>query len=226
MVRQAQADRPVVLVTTDPPATHVRHVTTDTPVERAQRATTVRFATTAVLAPHVMTAPRARIAPTAPPETNTHSAMVDLFVKVATLMRRASSTVRFVRLETNDATSVPRTMTVRFAMTVRLVTTVLPEAHAPRATTVRRARIVPTDRFAHLVMIDLHVTTVAHLATTADPAQIASRVTTGRHGMTVPRAATRTSTRRVTRRRFTSPETTSYSSVFRRWPPRPMTSMA
>jgi hypothetical protein len=220
MVRQAQADRPVVLVTTDPPATHVRHVTTDTPAERAQRATTVRFATTAVLAPHVMTAPRAQIAPTAPPETNTHSAMVDLFREVAPVTRSPRSTVRFVRLAATAAASVPRAMTVRFAMTV------LPEAHVPRATTGRRARIVPTYLFAHPVMIDLHETTVAHLVTTADPARIASRATSVPRAMTVPRAATRTSTRRVTRRRFMSPETTSYSSVFRRWPPRPMTSMA
>ena len=199
--------------------TLVRHVTTDTPVDHAPRVTTVRFVTTAAHAPFVTTALLVQIALTVRLETNMRSAMAVRFVKASTWMRRASSTVPFGRPETNDVTYVP------------LVMTGLLVAHAQRVTTVHRARIATTGRSVPLVTIARHVTTgirvmtaVLHV-TTAPLAPIASRVMTGRHETTVPPAAIPTSTPRATRRRSTSLEKTSSSSVFRRWPPRPTTSM-
>jgi hypothetical protein len=225
MVRQAQAVRLVALATTDPSATTDRHVTTATPVARAPRATTVRHVTTAVHDPLVMTGPPAQIAPTALLGTNTHSAMVAPFAKAATLTRRASSTDPFVRHGMSDVMYVPPAMTVRFATTDRRATTALQVDHARRATTVHRARIAPIARSVPRVMTVRHATTVAQLVMTALPETIASRVMTDRHETTVPPAAIPTSTPRATRRRSTSPAKTSYSSVFRPWPPRPTTSM-
>jgi hypothetical protein len=213
MVLQAQAVRPVVLATTDPSAT------TATPVDRALRVTTVRHGTTAEHALCVMTAPLAQIAPTVPPETNTLSVMVAPFVKAATLTPRASSTVRFEPHGMSDVTSVPRAMTVRFAMIVRHVTTALPVDRAQRATTVHRARIEPIVRSVPLVTIVLHVMTAIRVMT------VVPLVMTDRHETTVPPAAIPTSTPRETRRRSTSPVRMSYSSVFRQWPLPPMTSM-
>ena len=237
MVRQARAARSAAPATTDPFVTLVRHVTTDTPVDHAPLATTVRFVTTAAHAPFVMTALLVQIAPTVRLETNMRSAMAVRFVKAATWMRRASSTVPFGRPEMNDVTYVPLVMIDRLVMTVQLVMTVplvmtgLLVAHAQRVTTVHRARIATTGRSVPLVTIVRHVTTgirvmtaVLHV-TTAPLAPIASRVMTGRHETTVPPAAIPTSTPRATRRRSTSPAKTSSSSVFRRWPPRPTTSM-
>jgi hypothetical protein len=178
-----------------------------------------------------MTALLVQIAPTVRLETNMRSAMAVRFVKAATWMRRASSTVPFGRPEMNDVTYVPLVMTVPRVMTVPLVMTGLLVAHAQRVTTVHRARIATTGRSVPLVTIVRHVTTgirvmtaVLHV-TTAPLAPIASRVMTGRHETTVPPAAIPTSTPRATRRRSTSLEKTSSSSVFRRWPPRPTTSM-
>jgi hypothetical protein len=225
MVRQAQAVRLVALATTDPSAMTVRHVMTATPVDPAPRATTVRLVTTAVHAPLVMTGPPAQIAPTALLGTNTHSAMVAPFAKAATLTRRASSTVPFVRHAMSDVTYAPPAMTVQFVTTVRPVTTALPVDRAPRATTVHRARIAPIARSVPRVMTVRHATTVAQLVMTAALETIASRVTTARPVTTVPHAAIRISILLATKRRSTSPVKTSYSSVFRRWPQRPMTSM-
>ena len=218
MVLQAQAVRRVALATTDQSATTVRHVMTATPVDRAPRAMTVRHVTIAVHDPLVMTGLPAQIAPTALLGTNTHSVMVAPFAKAAMLTRRASSTVPFVRLVMSDVTSVPPAMTVRFATIVRRVTTALQGDPARCATTVHRARIAPIARSVPLGTIVRHATTAAHET-------IASRVTIAQPATTVPHAATQISILRVTRRRSTSPAKTSYSSVFRRWPQRPMTSM-
>ncbi|MEY4319397.1 MAG: hypothetical protein RL378_501, partial [Actinomycetota bacterium] len=76
MVRQAQAVRPVALATTVPSVTHVRHVTTATPVDRAPRAMTARLVTTAVHDPLVTTVHLARIVRIELLGTNTPSAMV------------------------------------------------------------------------------------------------------------------------------------------------------
>jgi hypothetical protein len=186
---------------------------------------TVRPVTTAVHDPLVMTVHLAQIAPTALLETNTHSAMVAPFVKAATWTPRASSTVPFEPHATNDVTYAPPAMTVRFVTTVRPVTTALPVDRVPRATTVHRARIAPIARSVPRVMTVRHATTVAQLVMTAAHEPIASRVTTARPVTTVPHAATRISILLATKRRSTSPAKTSYSSVFRRWPQRPMTSM-
>jgi hypothetical protein len=226
MVRQVQAVRRVAHVMTDQSATHARRATTDTPVDRVPRVTTVRFAMTAVPVPLVMTALLARTARTVPLVTNTLSAMVAPFAKAATWMPRASLTVPFEPPGMNDVTYAPRVMTVRFAMIDRLVTTGLQVDRDPRATTVHRARIAAIVHSAQLVMTVRHVTTVAQHAMTAALETIVSRVTTDRLVTTVPPAATRISILRATRRRSTSPAKTSYSSVFRQWPLRPMTSMA
>jgi hypothetical protein len=225
MVRQAQAVRHVALGTTVPSVTHVRYVTTALPVDRAPRGMTARPVTIAVHDPLVMTVPPAQIAPTALLETNTHSAMVAPFVKAATWTPRASSTVPFEPRGMNDVTYAPPARTVRFVMTVRHVTTALPVDRAPRATTVHRARIAPIARSVPHVMTVRHATTAAQLVMTAALETIASRVMTARPVTTVPHAATRISILRATRRRFTSLAKTSYSSVFRRWRQRPMTSM-
>jgi hypothetical protein len=92
--------------------------------------------------------------------------------------------------------------------------------------TAHRAPIALIVRSAPHVMIVPHVMTVAQLAMTAAPETIASRATPDRLVTTVPPAATRISILRATRRRFTSPAKTSYSSDFRQWPLPPMTSMA
>jgi hypothetical protein len=215
----------VVLATTDPSATTDRLVTTATPVDRAPRATTVRLVTTAVYDPLVMTGPPAQIAPIALLGTNTPSATVAPFAKAATWTPRANSTVRFELLGMSDVTFVPPAMTVRFVTIVRHVTTAFQLDRAPRATTVPRARIAPIARSVQFVTIVRHVMTVVPLAMTALPETIASRVMTDRRETTVPPAAIPTSTPRATRRCSTSPAKTSYSSVFRRWPPRPTTSM-
>jgi hypothetical protein len=220
MVRQVQAVRRVVHVTTDQSATHVRRATTDTPVDRVPRVTSVRFAMTEVPVPLVMTALLARTARTAPLETNTPSAMVVPFAKAATWMPRASSTVPFELPGMNDVTPV------QFAMIDQLVTNALLVGRVPCAMTAHRAPIAPIVRSAPHVMIVPHATTVAQHAMTVAPEKIASRVTTDRHEMIVPHAATRISILRVTRRRFTSRAKTSYSSDFRQWPLPPMTSMA
>jgi hypothetical protein len=220
MVRQAQAVRPVAHVTIDRSAMHVRLATTDTPVDRVLRVTTVRFAMTAVPVPLVMTALLARTARTVPLGTNTPSAMVVPFAKAATWTPRASLTVPFELPGMNDVTSV------QFAMIDRLVTTALPVGHVPYAMNAHRARIAAIVRSAPHVMIVPHATTVAQHAMTAAPETIASRATPDRLVTTVPPAATRISILRATRRRFTSPAKTSYSSDFRQWPLPPMTSMA
>jgi hypothetical protein len=102
-------------------------------------------------------------------------------------------------------------------------------------------RHVMTDQLGMTVdrcaTIAPHGMTVALSETTADRGPIASLVTrvpfatTVRHGMTVPRvtivsletnvlpAATRTSIRRATKKRFTNPATTSCLIACRRWPP-------
>jgi hypothetical protein len=225
MVRQAQAVRHVALATTVRSVTHVQLVMTATPVDRAPRATTARPMMTAVPVPFAMTVHLARIARIEPLGTNTPSAMVAPSAKAATLTPRTSSTVPFEPHGMNDVTYAPRVMTARH------VTTALPVDRAPRATTVHRARIEPIVRSFPLVTIVLHVMTairvmtVVPLAMTGLPETIASRVTTDRHETTVPHAATRISILRATRRRSTSPAKTSYSSVFRRWPLRLMTSM-
>jgi hypothetical protein len=157
--------------------------------------------------------------------TSLPSATVDPSAKDATSMPRASLTVPFARPATSDATTVRhgtpvrRVMTVPFAMTVRRVPTVFPGILVRHVMTVRL------------------VTTVALSETTADRGPIASLVTrdpfamTVRHGMTVPRvtivsletnvlpAATRTSIRRATKKRFSNQATTSCSIACRRWPP-------
>jgi hypothetical protein len=225
MARQALVAWFVALATTDPHVMTDLHVMTDTPVDRAPRAMTVRLVTTAVPVPFVTTAPPALIAPTALLGTNSHSATAAPFAKAATWTPRASSTVPFVRHVMSDVTFVPSAMTVRFVTIVRPVTTALPVDRAPRATTVPRARIAPIARSVQFVTIVRHVTTVAQLVMTALPETIATRVMTDRHETTVPPAAIPTSTPRATRRRSTSPAKTSYSSVFRRWPPRRMMSM-
>ena len=217
MVRQAQAVRHVALVTTVPSVTHVRLVTTATPVDRAPRATTVRSVMTAVPVPFVTTVHPARIVLLG---TNTPSAMVAPFVKAATWMPRTSSTVRFEPHGMNDETYAPRVMTVRHVTTALLVD------RAPRATTVHRARIAPIARSVPRVTTVRPVTTVVQLVMTAVLETTVSRVTTDQLVMTVPPAATPISILRATRRRSTSPAKTSYSSVFRRWPQRPMMSMA
>jgi hypothetical protein len=222
MVLQAQAVRHVALAMTVPCVMHVRRVTTDMPVARAQRAMTVRPAMTvrhvmtAVHAPPVMTAPPARTARIEPLGTNTPSAMVVPFAKAATWTPRASSTVPFVRHAMSDVTYVPRVMIVRHAMTAS------PVDRAPCATTVRRARIAPIVPSVPLVTIVRHATTAAPHVMTALLEMIASLVTTVRHVMIVRHAVTRISILRATKRRSTSPVKTSYSSVFRRWPQRPM----
>jgi hypothetical protein len=226
MVLQAQAGRPVALAMTVPPATYVPLVTTALPVDRAPRAMTGRPVMTAVHDLLVMTAHHARIVRIAPHVTNMPSAMVAPFAKGVTLTPRASSTVPFVRHVMNDVTSAHLVMTVLFATTVRPVTTASLVDRAPRATTVHRARIAPIVRSAPLVMTARHATTVAQPVMTADLETIVSLVMNVPLVMTVPPAATPTSILRATRRRSTSPAKTSYSSVFRRWPQRPMMSMA
>jgi hypothetical protein len=187
--------------------------------------------TTAAHAPFVMTAPRALTALIAPLGTNMPSAMVGPFAKDVTWTPRANSTVRFELLGMSDATSVPLAMIAPRATIVRHVTTALPPDRAPRATTVHPERIAPIVPSAPLVTTVRHemtvsrVTTVAQLVTTVRHEMTVSRVTTVRHVTTVPPAATRISILLETRRRSTSPAKTSYSSVFRRWPLRPMTSM-
>jgi hypothetical protein len=195
MVLQAQAVRPVALAMTGRPVM------------------------TAVHDLLVMTVHLARIVRIAPRVTNTPSVMVAPFAKGVTLTLRASSTVPFVRHVMNDVTSAPLVMTVLFATTVRPATTASLVDRAPPATTAHHARIAPIVRSAPLAMTVRHATTVALPVMTADRETIVSRV------MTVLLAATRISILRATRRRFTSPGKTSYSSVFRRWPPQLMTSM-
>jgi hypothetical protein len=203
--------------------------------------TTVRFA---MIAPPVPTAPRVmtelleRTALTVLRETSLPSATVDPSAKDATSMPRASLTVRFARPVTNDATTARRGTPVPSVMTVRLVMTV------PREPTVFRGIRVPSVMTVRLVMtvarcatIAPHGMTVAPSETTADRGPIDFLVTrdpfatTVRHEMTVPRvtivslatnvppAATRTSIRPATKRRFTNPATTSCSIACRRWPP-------
>jgi len=225
MVLQAQAVRPVVLATTDPSATTDRLVTTAMPLDRAPRATTVRLMTTAVYDPLVTTGPPAQIAPIALLGTNTPSATVAPFAKAATWTPRASLTDPFVRHVMSDVTYAPRVMTVRFVTTVRHATTAFQVDRAPRAMTVHRARIAPIARSVPHVTIVPRVMTVVPLVMTAALETTVSRETTDRRETTVPPAATRISILRATRRRSTSPEKTSYSSDFRRWPPRPMMSM-
>jgi hypothetical protein len=219
MVRQAQAVRHVALATTVPSVTHVRLVTTATPVDRAPRATTDRSVMTAVPVPFATTVHPARIVRIVLLGTNTPSAMVAPFVKAVTWMPRTSSTDRFEPHGMNDETYAPRVMIVRHVTTALLVD------RAPCATTVHRARIVPIARSVPPAMTVRHAMTVVQLVTTAVLETTVSRVTTDRLVTTVPPAATRISILRATRRRSTSPAKTSYSSVFRRWPQRPMTSM-
>ncbi len=197
---------------------------------------TVRFVMTvrrAPIAPRVMTEHLERTGPTALRATSSPSAMVDPSAKDATSMPKASLTDPFARPVTSDATTALRVMT------------------AHRVPTVFRGILVPhamTDRLATTVVrcatIAPHGMTVAPFETTAPRGPIASLVTrdpfatTVRHGMTVPRvtivslgmnappAATRIFIRRATRKRFTSPATTSCSTACRPWPPRRKTSMA
>jgi len=199
----------------------------------------------APIAPRVMTELLERTGLTVLRATSLPSATVDPSAKDATSMPRASLTVPFARPATSDATTalrgtpVPSVMTALRAMTVLRVPTVFPGI---------LVRHVMTD---HLVMtvapcatIALHGMIVALSETTADRGPIASLVTrdpfamTVRHGMTVTRvtivsletnvlpAATRTSIRRATKKRFTNPATTSCSIACRRWPPLRRTSTA
>jgi hypothetical protein len=189
-------------------------------------------------APRVMTELLERTGLTVLRATSLPSATVDPSAKDATSMPRASLTVPFARPATSDATTalrgtpVPSVMIALRAMTVLRVTTVF------RGILVRH---VMTDQLVMTVApcatIALHGMIVALSETTADRGPIATLVTrdpfamTVRHGMTVPRAtivsletnvlpaATRTSIRRATKKRFTNPATTSCSIACRRWPP-------
>jgi hypothetical protein len=180
----------------------------------------------APIAPRVMTELLERTGLTVLRATSLPSATVDPSAKDATSMPRASLTVPFARPATSDATTALR------AMTVLRVTTVFPGI---------LVRHVMTDQLVMTVApcatIVQHGMIVALSETTADRGPIASLVTrdpfatTVRHGMTVPRvtivsletnvlpAATRTSIRRATKKRFTNPATTSCSIACRRWPP-------
>jgi hypothetical protein len=137
------------------------------------------------------------------------------------------------------AVPVPLVMTAllaRIARTVPLGTNTLSAMAAPFAKaatwTPRASSTVP---FELLGMNDVmsvprattvrFATTVAQLVMTAALETIVTRVMTARLVTTVPPAAARISILRATRRRSTSPAKMSYSSVFRRWPLRPMTSM-
>ena len=175
----------------DLPVMHVPLGTTVSLAVHAPRVMTVRL---------VMTVHLARIAPTAHLAMNLRSAMDDLFAKAATLIRRASSTVR---LE-------PHAMTA--------------ETIVPFVTTVHRELTATIGRSALLVTIV--VMTDVPRATTAAPVPIAHRAMTVPPAMTVRLVAIRTSIRRVTTSPSTNPATMSYSSVCRRWQPRRMTSMA
>jgi len=123
-------------------------------------------------------------------------------VRLATNMRSA-----MVAPFAKDATSTPRASLI--APYVRRVMSDV--TTVPFATTVRHATIASAAAHARLV-------TTAHLA------PIALIVLSDLLVTTVPPAVTRTSTPRVTKRRSTSPATTSYSSVFRRWRP-PLTTL-
>ena len=144
MARQAQAVQHVALVTTDPPATRVRPVMTDTPGAHAPHATIVRLVTTAEHALCATTVHLAQIAPIVLLEMNTHSAMAAPFAKAATWTPRVSSTVRFVRREMSAVTSAPFAKTARFVTIVHLVTIDLLVDRAPLVTTAHRAIRIST----------------------------------------------------------------------------------
>jgi hypothetical protein len=195
-------------------------------------------------APRVMTELLERTGLTVLRATSLPSATVDPSAKDATSMPRASLTVPFARPVTSDAMTVrrgtpdpsvmiaQRVMTVRFAMTVPREPTVFRGIRVPSVMTVRLVMTV-----ARCATIAPHGMTVAPSETTADRGPIDFLVTrdpfatTVRHEMTVPRvtivslatnvppAATRTSIRPATKRRFTNPATTSCSIACRRWPP-------
>jgi hypothetical protein len=194
----------------------------DLPVMHVPLGTTVSLA---VHAPRVMTVRLvmivhlAQIAPIAHLAMNLRSAMDDLFAKAATLIRRASSTVRLERHAMTAVTIVPFVTTVPL-VPIALFVTIVPRATTavPHATIAHRALTVTIGRSALLVTIV--VMTAVPRATTAVPVPIAHRA------MTVRLVAIRTSIRRVTTSPSTNPATMSYSSVCRRWQPRRMTSMA
>jgi len=196
-------------------------------------------------APRVMTELLERTGLTVLRATSLPSATVDPSAKDATSMPRASLTVPFARPATSDATTalrgtpVPSVMIALRAMTVLRVPTVFPGILVRHVMTDQLVMTVApcVMTVAPCATIALHGMIVALSETTADRGPIASLVTrdpfamTVRHGMTVPRvtivsletnvlpAATRTSIRRATKKRFTNPATTSCSIACRRWPP-------
>ena len=218
-VQLARAAPPAALATSDLPATHVPLGTTVSLVGHAPHVMTVRL---------VMTAHLARIVLTAHHAMNLRSVMDDLFAKDVTLIRRASSTVRLERHAMTAVTIVPHVTTA-----APLGTTVSLVGHAPLVMTVRlvmTAHLVRTALTAVTVRSVPHVTIVVMTAvlpvTTEVPGPLAPSATTVPRAMTVRLVATRTFTRRETTRPSTNPATTLYSSAFRQWQPRRMTSMA
>jgi hypothetical protein len=215
----------VRLATTVRLETHARRVTIDSPLVRARRVTTV---------PHVMIEPLGQTGRIGLRATSLPSAMDDPFAKDATSMPRVSLTVPFERHETSDAMTVqrgtrvpfvtiapramiaPRVTTVSrgtrvpFAMIVPLVTTAVRFAMTDRRamTAVRRGMIAPR------VPIAFHETRVP-FAPTVRPGMTVPHVTTVSLATIVPHVATRTFTRRVMKRRSTSPATMSYSIACR-----------
>jgi hypothetical protein len=207
------------------PETHARRVTIDSPPVRAPRVTTV---------PHVMIEPLGQTGRIVLHATSLPSAMDGPFAKDATSMPRVSLTVPFERHETSDARTVQRETHVPFV-------TIAPRAMiAPRVTTVSRGTRVPFAMTVPLVMTAVRLVTTDRRAMTAVRHEtIVPRVPiafhetrvpfapTVRRGMTappvttvllatnVPHVATRTFTRRVMKRRSTSPATMSYSIVSR-----------
>ncbi len=224
-VQLARAAPPAALATSDLPATHVPLGTTVSLVGHAPHVMTVRL---------VMTAHLARIVLTAHHAMNLRSVMDDLFAKDATLIRRASSTVRLERHAMTAVTTAPSVTIVPHVTTAApLGTTVSLVGHAPLVMTVRlvmTAHLVRTALTAVTVRSVPHVTIVVMTAvlpvTTEVPGPLAPSATTVPRAMTVRLVATRTFTRRETTRPSTNPATTLYSSAFRQWQPRRMTSMA
>jgi hypothetical protein len=205
--------------------THALRVTIDSPPVHAPRVTTV---------PLVMTEPLGLIGQIALRATSLPSATDDPFAKDATSTPRASLTVPFGRHVTSDAMTVRRGTRVPFATIARRVTiehhvmSVSRGTRVPFATTVPfvtiAVRRVTTDPRA--MTADRPETTVPRVTTvfrgtrvrfapTVRRAMTVRHVTTVSLATSVPPVATRTSIRRVMKRRFTSPATMLYSIVSR-----------
>jgi hypothetical protein len=200
-------------------AMRAQRVTIDSPAVHAQRVMT---------ALPVMTEPLGPIDRIGLRATSLPSATDDPSAKDATSMPRASSTVPFGPHATSDAMTArlamhdPRVMTVRRATTELLAPIAFRATPDPFATTVLRVMTVDLPvmtvrlaRTAATVRSARHVMTV--VMTVDLLVTIAPRVLTVSRATTVPHAATRTSTRRVTKKPSTNPATMSCLIAFRQW---------